>query len=420
VTLLREASLDGLLMMVNNSSRVLTHLVWIPLILLLGVCNTWSHEPAPDQVTDTPSLGQPTDLPSPTSGLDPTDRWQVVTEFDQSSSYRGVPEECNEAWCRARRDQQELKEFISEGIGDPNAPLYFVLGVHTCDDKLVTDPTKFPAGTVNIRRFQNLISEYGGVVSFQVTQRWAELEREYNTGTLRWLVSQGSEIALHIHEDYLLPRYLGLPYQGPQDIEALVADQPVSVLVEALQNLKDEVEDLSGVEVTGFSGAPFIENSLEVAAQAGLHIKFGYKDPETRTIDPRLTVLNPWRPAGSANLEQLTSYDKNGDSIFVPSGAMPAHCQNVGTIPTPFNYAGLDYLTFLLKESLKHVDPDKINVFSVNFHPWDFTGDTDFQLWQEWLSQVLQPLLESGRVQWGTFGEVAELYVQWEAMNVLR
>ena len=396
-------------------------LISISLTLLMGACGTWGPEPTPNREAEAPPLDQPTNAPPQTSHEpDITDRSQVVTEFDQVSSYQGVPEECQEAWCRARRDQQEFKEFISEGIGDPSAPLYFVLGVHTCDDKLIADATKFPAGTVNIRRFQNLISEYDGVVSFQVTQRWAELEREFNTGTLHWLASRGSEIALHIHEDYLLPRYLGLPQQGSPDIEALVADQPESVVVEALQELKEEVEALSGVEVTGFSGAPFIENPLEVATQAGLTIKFGYKDPVTRTIDPRLTVLNPWRPAGSENIEQLTAYDRNGESIFVPSGTMPTHCQNVGTIPTPFNYAGLDYLTFLLRESLKHVDPDKINVFSMNFHPWDFAGDTDFQLWREWLSQVPQPLLESGRVQWSTFGEVAELYSQWEAVNILR
>lgn len=346
------------------------------------------------------------------------DRSLVVQDISQSDIYEGIDTECKAEWCMLNQGQNQLKESIPDTLGDSETPLYFILAVHTCDNAILDDPSKFDTGIRNIRRIQNLLTEYGGMLSFQVSLKWAELTQEYNDETLIWLADQGSEIALHIHDDYLIPQYLGMEYKGSQAGLNLAQQQPIDVWIGAFQLIKNKVETASSVSpVLLFTGAPMCADRYYVAAKVGLKVKASYKNPETRTTDEKLAVLNPWRPAGSSDVTEIATYDRNGPVIFVPSGAYPIHCHDAEGIPTPFTYAGMDYITMLLRINLSCVSSDRINVFSTMFHPWDFE-ESDFPLWKTWLDSVIQPLLDSHRIQWSTFGKVAEMYETWEMSAV--
>jgi hypothetical protein len=352
--------------------------------------------------------------PFPTAGSAAVGRSQIVRDLDQSWAYTGSASECRDGYVSARRNQQGLQETIPSDAGSADAPLILILSVHTCDDKIVSDTDGFLRGSANLLRLADLLEDYGGRLSMQVTRRWQELEDSYQTGTLRRLHEQGSEIALHIHEEYLIPAFLGEPYTGQSGIEERVLALPDETLVAAMRTLKQDVERLSGAEVTVYTGAPFMRDALGVAAQAGLEVTSGYKNPETHLSDPRITVLNPWRPAGGTSVDLLAEHDPHGSIIFVPAGFGPAHCRDVGGIPTPFAPGGFDYATYLLRQSLRFVDAQRVNAFTLVFHPWDFEDESDFRLWRTWLDEVIQPLLDSGRVRWGTFAEAAEAYTGWE------
>jgi hypothetical protein len=345
------------------------------------------------------------------------DRSQVVRDLDQSWAYCGSADECKHGYLSARRNQQTLQETIPADVGSTDAPLIFILSVHTCDNKIVKNTERFLRGSRNLVRFGHLLEEYRGRLSMQVTRRWQELEDEYQTGALRELHGQGSEIALHIHEDYLIPAFLGQPYAGQSGIRERVEALPEETLVAAMSDLKEKVERISGAEVTVYTGAPYMPDGLAVAAESGLEVTSGYKDPETHLPDPRITILNPWRPAGGSSVDLLASHDPDGPIVFVPAGFGPAHCRDVEGIPTPFSPAGFDYATYLLRQSLRFVDAERVNTFTIVFHPWDFESEKDFHLWRTWLQEVVRPLLDSGRVRWGTFGEAADAYEAWETQH---
>jgi hypothetical protein len=375
------------------------------LLLGLAACGQEGQTPSPYVASATPAGG----------GSLAVDRSQIVRDLDQSWAYTGSADECKPGYLSARRNQQTLEEGIPANVGSADAPLIFILSVHTCDDKIIHDTERFLRGSRYLVRLGSLLEEYGGRLSMQVTRRWQELEEEHETGTLRELHGQGSEIALHIHEEYLVPAFLGEPYAGRSGVQERVEALPEETLVAAMNDLREEVERISGAEVTVYTGAPYMPDALAVAAQSGLEVTSGYKNPETHLGDARITILNPWRPAGGSSLDLLASYDPNGPIIFVPAGFGPAHCRDAGGVPAPFSPAGFDYATYLLRQSLRFVDAERVNTFTLVFHPWDFESEEDLHLWRAWLEQVVRPLLDSGRLEWGTFREAADAYEAWEA-----
>jgi hypothetical protein len=380
--------------------------LWIAaaLVLALASCSQ-AGQTAPPHVESTTPASQ---------GSLVVDRSQIVRDLDQSWAYTGSADECKAGYLAARRDQEALQEAIPEDVGSADAPLIFILSVHTCDDKIVNDTERFLRGSRYLVRLGSLLQEYGGRLSMQVTRLWQELEEEYETGTLRELREHGSEIALHIHEEYFIPAFLGEPYTGHSGVQERVEALSEETLVAALSDLKEDVERVSGAEVTVYTGAPYMPDALAVAAQSGLEVTSGYKNPETHLGDARITILNPWRPAGGSSVDLLASHDADGPIVFVPTGFGPAHCRDIEGIPTPFSPAAFDYATYLLRQSLRFVDAERVNTFTLVFHPWDFESDEDLHLWRTWLEVVVRPLLDSGRVGWGTFREAADAYEVWE------
>lgn len=351
------------------------------------------------------------------SGIeDLRDRSLVVNDIDQSKHYKGTRSECRGHF--KRTENTWFKQSIDENVGNSDATLYIILGVHSCSNKLLDDQEKFERSSRNMKRIQDILSNYGGKVSMQVSRKYADWALQLNDYSLKYLADHGSEIALHIHTGYLIPDYLGMEYPGVQKGSEIASKQSKDIWVDALGELKKVVERLSGANVTGISGGQDCEYLEGILTELDMKEVFGYKNKSTHRSDERLLVLNPWKPAGLGSAEELAKYDRNGDVIFMPSGVQPAHCRDIATMPIPFTYGSFDYVTMMLKESLKEVDEDKINVFSVVFHPWDFKEFKDFKIWKEWLDTIIQPFIQDGKVEFATYHEIAEMYENWEEQNI--
>jgi hypothetical protein len=104
--------------------------------------------------------------------------------------------------------------------------------------------------------------------------------------------------------------------------------------------------------------------------------------------------------------------------VFVPSGVYPTHCERLEVVPRPYSYAAFDYSTIALRASLASSTPGMVNTFYVTFHPGDFmqpdNDEADFELWDTWLTEIVDPLVAAGRVRWATIGEMAAAFDAWE------
>jgi hypothetical protein len=186
-----------------------------------------------------------------------------------------------------------------------------------------------------------------------------------------------------------------------------------------MNTLRAQIERVSGVPVTNFSGANTNLFIWDAAAQAGFSTNTNYKNRYTQNSAPGFAVVNPWRPAGAANEEERVAHDPDGPVIYFPSGVYPLHCRQLEAVPRPYCHEAFDYVTRALRASLQATTPGMVNVFYTTFHPGDFLesidDEEDYIVWEAWLTEIVDPLVADGRVRWSTISEMAEIYEAWEA-----
>jgi hypothetical protein len=91
--------------------------------------------------------------------------------------------------------------------------------------------------------------------------------------------------------------------------------------------------------------------------------------------------------------------------------------------PRPYCYEAFDYVTVALGNSLDAVTEGKgggghLHAFYGTLHPSDFFGpgsdEEKLQVWDEWLTTVVDPLVADGRIQWATMSDIADAFIVWE------
>ena len=369
--------------------------------------------------------GEGDDL-DPYSDPDIRPRSLVVNDVDNSLYYQGTDGECKGGDGRMiGSNQSEFLASIASDSGSSDAPVRFTIGVHIEVSPYLgsTANDSFHLNTNRLRKMADIISSHNGTMTVQVQRPFTTLISDADDNILRYLVNKGCEIALHIHESYLIPDYLGMEYQGTKKGSEIAANASLETWIRAVSDLKSEVERLSGSEVTSFSGAPFYDDRYLVMAESGITVNYNFKDPTTQSMqDDRFFVVNPWRPAGSNTIDQMLQYDRNGAVVFIPSGVYPSHCSGVECVPNPYCYEGFDYVTTALNASMNEADPERINVFSAMWHPFNFQhpeNDTEeLEVWDNWLTEVIDPLITDGRVIWNSYVEIAEEFEAWETVHV--
>jgi len=361
--------------------------------------------------SDTPT---PTATPSQTSqlrvylplilkGCSPeTDGYNVITPVDNSLYYAGTEDEC---WDREDlpSSQAWFEELIPLNVGSANTPIYFGIGVHIEPQAEYMDNAVYQRDRERLRRLAEIVAAHGGVLTVQTQTPFNNKAQQLGDTIFADLAAQGHEIALHFHEDAHIPN---------------ADSQSVLAWVEAFQEEIDLIEALSGTEVRTWSGGNTYAHVFEAAEAVGLEININYKNRYSQQSDERFTILTPWRPSGAASIEERTTHDPAGAIIYIPSGVYPVHCEKLEAFPRPYCYEAFDYVTVALRNSLQAVTEGKVNAFYATLHPGDFFGpgsDEDkLQIWDQWLTAVLDPLVADGRLQWATMSDIADAFVAWE------
>ncbi|MHC1785156.1 MAG: hypothetical protein AB9891_20810 [Anaerolineaceae bacterium] len=295
--------------------------------------------------------------------------------------------------------QGETAQGYKSGKGDYANPAYFAR--HVQDILTVAD----------------IVEKHGGAMTIQAQSPFTEVAVLEKNPILYNLAAAGHEMALHFHED----AHLGKKSQdlSPQAWCDVMKEE--IALVE-LASASPQGEDISAIRY--WSGGNLYPQLFEAASCAGLSINSDWKNPQTQTTDPTLMGINPWRPSGGTDgtdFSQLTVHDPSGEVVFLPEGKVKRD-KPKSAIKSPGlsdDEAYFEYLEQALMNSLTEIESGKVNVFHFTVHPGEYRGSADhpFEVIDRFLTEVVDPLVASGKIQWATFGEMSDAYTAWESAH---
>ena len=253
------------------------------------------------------------------------------------------------------------------------------------------------------------VEAHGGLLTIQTQTVFTTSAIRFENSILADFEASGHEIGLHFHENV----HLGDGDDDlPPDVWATVMQQEIEFIHRA------------GVEqpTRYWSGGNLYPQVLQAAAAAGLSINSDWKNPNSQSTPASLMGIHPWRPAGGTDGEDVAAFathDPNGSVIFLPGGIVdPVAFANKKLIKDREGLEGwLDVLEEALLMSLAEVRSDRVNVFHFTVHPAEFVDDPQvpYEMFADFLDDVVDPLVVAGRIQWATFSQMADAFEEWEA-----
>jgi acetyl esterase/lipase len=253
-----------------------------------------------------------------------------------------------------------------------------------------------------------IVEGHGGRMTVQAQSPFTQVAIERGNTTLRDLEAHGHEIALHFHEDAHLGRD---PERLPVQAWCAVMQEEISYIQRAGAQKK----------IRYWSGGNLYTGIVEAASCAGLDVMSDWKNPRTQRTDLLLVGVNPWRPAGGpseTDLSKFATHDPNGKIIFLPEGAYdPEKFKDKNAIiARGGDQAWFEVIREALERSLESAKADRVNVFHFTVHPGEFRGDPTrpFGVIEDFLTNVVDPLVKAGKVRWATFSQMADEFIAWE------
>ena len=333
-------------------------------------------------------------------------------------------------------ESTELTKQVAPDIGSADAPLLFCIGLHIepfgakvselcrrdrperpgkADDDMKPDGARrsqdyhdkafFNRHVADIRALAGVVAKHNGKLTVQAQTAFTRVCVDENQPILADLMKAGNEIALHFHED----AHLG------KRCETLPADTWSAVMKEEIAWIG---KACPGANVRYWSGGNNYPNLLAAADAAGLQVMSDHKNPKSQQTFPSLLAVNPWRPAGGPaedNIEAFAKHDPKGKIIYLPDGIF-SETDFAERKKQGWGH-WFDAMTEGLELSLKAASKDKVNVFHITLHAGEFRGGPGaqpFEIVDQWLTRVVDPLAKAGKIKWATYSEMAGAFASWE------
>jgi hypothetical protein len=200
-------------------------------------------------------------------------------------------------------------------------------------------------------------------------------------------------------------------------------------VVEYVRNLRDLLAQASGTPVTDHNGN-FDFTQASRFAEIPMLTWSVYKNYTNQRTYDRL-INNPWRPAhcnAVRDIEAFLTHDPNTDIVYIPGW---------GQALTRHHERALTRLRPMVSQFIRYADPERVNTFYAVLHVDHFrardygpdyityderTGEfaysdeflQDLQYWDDTMTELIDPLVAEGYLQWTSLPEMGELYRAWE------
>ncbi len=247
--------------------------------------------------------------------------------------------------------------------------------------------------------------EHGAKLSIQTEKNFALGDVKFGRFILRELMERGHGIGVQSH--------LGHHLREVGDSEAARLNYN--------REVKEAVARALGKEPTNL-GAGFDLNNVNLLGVCegclGFVSMTAVEKPYYRETGKKPRWLHPWilPPVSMRDLseESWLEHDPRGTLVYLPgwywSEEFEVDCRK-GT-------ECFEAATESLLRALNDVD-DSINVWWASSHLYQTGADerevrASLQAYERWFSEVVDPLVEQGKVVWMTFDEMAELFLKWE------
>jgi hypothetical protein len=321
------------------------------------------------------------------------------------------------------------------------APLHMTVLIHIEDPpQLQLNEEYFQQQTAIMGELARVLHQHGGSLMIQPEEDWAMGAETFHPGLLGELVEEchveysththgphcrDDQGRLRSHTDCQIDRDAAGWDQAPNDRESPWVEEYVGSQGTLLS-------EASGTQVTDHNGNwefPSVSNLADV----GVRTWSAYKSWRTqRTYD--VLMNNPWRPTECSADEQIDSFlthDPTTRVVYIPgySQTITRHQERLHSRVAP-----------MISQYIRYADRERVNTFYILTHvgTWhareaseeegyigynQATGELiysaefeqDLRYWDQFLTEVIDPLVQEGYVKWSSLSEMGELYVEWEA-----
>jgi len=292
----------------------------------------------------------------------------------------------------------------------PAAPLQLNWLIHIEDpDVLVTSEAAFAAKALVFEELAKVLHAHGARLVIQpeitILQGAALFDPEW-VGRLTSLY--GVTWSTHTH--------------GPKGPDVTMDD-----VIEYILERSELMESQGSGPVTDHNGN-FDMPDLDTLSTVGFTTLSAYK-MKTKQFPAEGYYLSPWRPSDVAPLEDEPAWavhDPAGGLVFLPG---------TGSCVTRYKFQLYDLVERYLTAAISKVDPDRVNVYTFVDHVDHFYSleglplaqylkteafQADLAAYDQLLTDLIDPLVESGHVQWATTEEMRQVFEAWESQHCPR
>lgn len=324
---------------------------------------------------------------------------------------------CGDNICDGPENAQNCPQDCTKAPApdEQSAVLYLGIMVHLESWNDGMDQAKFQRHAQLMRDYASLFETYGAKLTWE--------SKEVTEGVLQW----GDNVLLEMEQ-----RGHGIGVHA--DIGGQI-NYDCSRFANDLRAEKEQLESL-GVTVKHVSGNVSHCDWVTATAEAGYLFTTGQvaysvmsMPAEDRPAEFRdcpspskchdtfptdlADRIHPWRMDSGANW--LTN-DPDGNLVLLASSGGLSCMEEEATGKMPcnnFTQGDIDYFFEELEQAIDLAEPGQVNVYYVS---WSLGSPLDMGLLETWL-QGIEPYVKSGQVEWKTFLEVYDAYVQWETSH---
>jgi hypothetical protein len=315
----------------------------------------------------------------------------------------------------------------------PVAPFHFNVLIHIEDpNQLITSEEYFRKETAVFTELARILHEHGGFLTIQPEEDWPMGAQKFAPSTLSDLANDyGVVYSTHTHGPSCIGNdgrlWSNRDCSTCRDCEQIAMDTD-PYTPEYVGNLRELLEEVSGTTVSDHNGNWLYAN-VSALADVGISTWSGFKDGSTQSTFNAL-FTNPWRPthcSAAETPETFFVHDPTTEVIFIPGWG-----QAITRHPERLH----ERLAAMLGQVLRYADANRVNTFYIVTHVSHYApeGDVDYieinpatgemtygdaflqdlAFWEETLSELIDPLVDEGYLQWTSLPEIGELFVKWE------
>jgi hypothetical protein len=320
------------------------------------------------------------------------------------------------------------------------APLNIAILIHMEDPVALHDiESFFFKESAKFEELARILYNHGGQLTIQAEEDWfLGLEKFAPDLAARFVQEYDVVFSTHTHGPHCIDnegRLRSLTDCNYNKDDPTWDQSPNSYeypwVIDYVRAQKVLAEAATGTMITDHNGNwEFIQSSrfAEIPMLTWSAFKSHY---DQRTFD--VLVNNPFRPSEvdpHPNPEGFLTHDPDNPIIYIPGW---------GQAITRHEERLLDRMGSMISQFIKHTSPDRVNTFYVVTHvgilqardekqdgqylryepsSGDVTLGTEFisdlAYWDQMLTELIDPLVAEGYLQWTSLPEMGEKFIQWE------